>query len=487
MVVCNLGFKKKKLFLSRDPFGEKPLYYTLGHKNFLFCSEIKFIKSLCKKKFEINKDKIYENIFFGYKSLNKDNKTFYKDIFTIESGTNITIDLDLNISKKKYWEPKVHIKKNMNAQEAAEGTNHYLTSSLKLRMRSDVPVAFCLSGGIDSGILVSHAKKTFEKKISTFSIIDKDHRYNESHNIECVVKDLKCGSNLISIENQKNNFFNRLNDLTNYHDGPIATLSYYVHSYLSESISQKNYKVAISGTGADEIFTGYYDHYLLHFEAINNTKYLEKSINSWKKDILPNIRNPYLKNPFLYIEDPGNRELVYEKNFDLLSYSISKKKKQFIEQKYSSELLRNRMINELTNEVVPVILKHDDLNSMYYSIENRSPYLDRDLIKFALTIPPHLLISDGYQKKVLRDSAKGILLDKVRLSKQKKGFNASINSVVDLKNKDVLEFIFNEKSSITEFIDIKKMKNEIRLDKIPNHMSKLIFTIISTKLFLGEN
>ena len=69
----------------------------------------------------------------------------------------------------------------------------------------------------------------------------------------------------------------------------------------------------------------------------------------------------------------------------------------------------------------------------------------------------------------------------------KKGFNASINSVVDLKNKDVLEFIFNEKSSITEFIDIKKMKNEIRLDKIPNHMSKLIFTIISTKLFLGEN
>ena len=228
-------------------------------------SEIKFIKSLCKKKFEINKDKIYENIFFGYKSLNKDNNTFYKDIFTIESGTNITIDLDLNISKKKYWEPKVHIKNNMNAQEAAEGVNHYLTNSLKLRMRSDVPVAFCLSGGIDSGILVSHAKKTLEKKISTFSIIDKDDRYNESYNIECVVKDLNCKSNLINIENQKNNFFNRLNDLTNYHDGPIATLSYYVHSYLSESISQNNYKVAISGTGADEIFTGYYDHYLLHF------------------------------------------------------------------------------------------------------------------------------------------------------------------------------------------------------------------------------
>tara|TARA_B100000900_G_scaffold416215_1_gene450151 strand:- start:32037 stop:33878 length:1842 start_codon:yes stop_codon:yes gene_type:complete len=478
--------KNKKLFLSRDPFGEKPLYYTLGHNFFFFASEIKFIKSLCKKKFEINKDKIYENIFFGYKSLNKDESTFYKEIYSIENGTNLKIDLNLKIFKNKYWQPKAHIKKNMSAQEAAEGTNYYLTNSLKLRMRSDVPIAFCLSGGVDSGILASHAKKTFEKKISTFSIIDKDPRYNESCNINSIVNDLDCESNSIRIENQQNNFFNRLSDLTNYHDGPIATLSYYVHSYLSESISQNNYKVAISGTGADEIFTGYYDHYLLHFEAINNTKYLENSINSWKKDVLPNLRNPYLKNPFLYIEDPHNRDLVYEKNFDLFKYSILKKKKQFIEKKYSNELLRNRMMNELTNEVVPVILKHDDLNSMYYSIENRSPYLDRDLVKFAFTIPPHLLISDGYQKKVLRDSAKGVLLDKVRLSKQKKGFNASINSVVDLKNKDVLNFIFNEKSPIIEFVDIKKIKNEIQLDIIPNHLSKLIFNIISTKLFLGE-
>lgn len=64
------------------------------------------------------------------------------------------------------------------------------------------------------------------------------------------------------------------------------------------------------------------------------------------------------------------------------------------------------MMNELFNEVVPVILKHDDLNSMYYSIENRSPYLDRDLFNFAMTIPPNLLISEGFQKKILRDLVK---------------------------------------------------------------------------------
>ena len=82
---------KKKNFFYQGILLEKTIILYLGHNNFFFGSEIKFIKSLCKKKFEINKDKIYENIFFGYKSLNKDNKTFYKDIFTIESGTNITI------------------------------------------------------------------------------------------------------------------------------------------------------------------------------------------------------------------------------------------------------------------------------------------------------------------------------------------------------------------------------------------------------------
>ena len=91
--------------------------------------------------------------------------------------------------------------------------------------------------------------------------------------------------------------------------------------------------------------------------------------------------------------------MVYEKNFNLSSYAIDDHPIIFEEEDFCDELLRNRMMNELFYEVVPVILKHDDLNSMYYSIENRSPYLDRELYNFAMTIPPHLLIQDGFQKK----------------------------------------------------------------------------------------
>jgi asparagine synthase (glutamine-hydrolysing) len=481
------NIKKKKLFLSRDPFGEKPLYYFLNENGFFFGSEIKFIKSLCNQKFEINKNQINKNLFLGYKSLNKSNNTFYKNIVSVENSSNLSIDLDLNLIKKKYWQPKLNIDHNMKIDDAIKGVKDNLTRSLELRMRSDVPIAFCLSGGIDSSLLASHAKKTFNKKISTFSIIDKDPRYDESENIKHIIDDLKCNHELIKINNDENLFFDRLKLLTNYHDGPIATLSYYIHSFLSENISKKNYKVAISGTGADELFTGYYDHFLLHFQSINGTEYLNPSVESWKKFILPKIRNPYLQNSKLYIDEPKNRDLIYEKNLGVSQYSIANFEEEFEEKDYCDELLRKRMMNELFNEVVPVILKHDDLNSMYHSIENRSPYLDRDLLNFSLTIPPHLLISDGFQKKILRDSGEGILCDKVRLSKEKKGFNASINSIVNLNNPEVLKFIFDKNSPIAEYVDIKKIKNDLKIEMIPNHISKLIFSIISTKFFLESN
>ena len=268
---------------------------------------------MCKRNFQINKDQIQKNIFLGYKSLNKSNSTFYKDIISLEGSSNILIDLDLKLIKKKYWKPELNIDQNMSVNDAVNGVKYKLTKSLELRMRSDVPIAFCLSGGVDSSLLISHAKKTFNKKISTFSIIDKDPRYDESENIEHIIDDLKCKHELIKIDNSENVFFDRLRMLTKYHDGPIATLSYYIHSFLSENISRNSYRVAISGTGADEIFTGYYDHFLLHFESLKGTKYLNSNIESWTKFILPKIRNPYLQNSSLYIKDPDNRDLVYEK------------------------------------------------------------------------------------------------------------------------------------------------------------------------------
>ena len=134
---------------------------------------------------------------------------------------------------------------------------------MKLRTRSDVPIAFCLSGGVDSAALVSIASKVLNLKFKTYSIIDSDKRYNELENINATIRDTNCENELIELK--KNNFLENLKNLIEYHHSPISTISYYVHSLISEKASKQGYKVIISGTGADELFTGYYDHFYYHY------------------------------------------------------------------------------------------------------------------------------------------------------------------------------------------------------------------------------
>ena len=122
-----------------------------------------------------------------------------------------------------------------------------------------------------------------------------------------------------------------------------------------------------------------------------------------------------------------------------------------------------------------------------HSIENRSPFLDTKLFNFIFSIPSKFLIQKGFSKYILREAVKDILVDPVRLDKRKKGFNASINSLVNFQDESVSKFLLDKKSQIFEFIDRKKIQNLFKIKKTPNHLSKFIFSFISAKLFLDSN
>jgi len=468
--------KIKKLFLSRDRFGEKPLFFYKNQKGIYFGSEIKFIKSLSLKNFKINKDKININLLHGYKSIFKDNSTYFKNINFLESGHNLIVDSYLNKKKYKYWKPIYKQNYKLSYNESCEGVRFFLNKSLKIRLRSDVPIAFCLSGGIDSSLLTSLAVKKFNLKVNTFSIIDRDSRYDEKKNILKTIKDLKCKSNLIYL-NFKDSLQN-LEKLVQYHECPISTVSYLIHSYLSKAISKSSFKVAISGTGADELFTGYYHHHLLYLNVLKNSNLFDQKVLEWKKFILPFVRNPYLKNLNLKNKNNNYENLNNIKQF-LKKYYNKKKEIQF----KNTDILRNKMLNEIFYEVIPTILHHDDLNSMFNSIENRSPFLDRNLFEFANSIPTNFLINRGYQKILLRDSFKNILNDDVRLDRQKKGFNASIYSIINFRNPKINSFLFDKNSEINEFVDLKKIKTEIYKNNT-NQFSKFLFSLLNTKIFI---
>ena len=482
--------KKSKIIVSRDRFGEKPALIYRSSNEIIISSQVSYIRNILdNQNFEFNKQKINSFLHRGYKSLFKDNKTFFNKIDYIAPGTNLTINKELKIEIKKYWSLKpLKTNTKFSIQDHIENTKKLLINAVDLRLVSDVPLALNLSGGIDSGAICSIASKILNKKIETFSIIDQDKRYDESKLIKETAKD--CGVKTNFIKLKKNiNFFEILQKSVNYNNYPVFTITNLIQYYLSSFVKKKGYKVVLSGSGADEIYGGYYDHYLMILNKLKkqkNSKYPEY-LKIWKKNIKDNLRNPFFKNHNLFRNDENFRGYVYDNFKNNRNYCLKKLEYNFTEKKFFNELLKNRMANELFYENVPIFMHSEDLNSMQFSIENRSPFLDTKLIEYLFSVKSEHLLNQCQNKFILRSSLIGILNNKVLNQKMKSGFNASILSLFNFKSGEIQEFINND-SLIYDFVDKTKIKNLIKNEKLmqKNSYSKFLFTFLSLKVFLDR-
>tara|TARA_Y100000816_G_C25977089_1_gene510078 strand:- start:425 stop:865 length:441 start_codon:yes stop_codon:yes gene_type:complete len=144
------------------------------------------------------------------------------------------------------------------------------------------------------------------------------------------------------------------------------------------------------------------------------------------------------------------------------------------------------MLNELFHEITPVILHEDDLNSMRYSIENRSPYLDVNLFEFAYSIPNEYLIYDGYGKYILREAVQGVLNEQVRLDRKKMGFNASINSILNLNDTATIDYLLSD-GPVFDIVNRQKIETLLKQDEFENSYNKFLFNFINAKIFLELN
>lgn len=470
------------VLLGRDRFGEKPLFLARTPTGVAFASETRALAALLDSAPRLNRRHLLRGLVHGYKALYKTSETFFQGVEELSPRLVRTIDAEGHARDEAYWQPIVTVDRSMTQEQAVAGSRERLRESLRLRMRSDVPVAFCLSGGVDSSALVSMAAKEFGARVRTFTIVDQDHRYNERDLAQATIDDLGCDATFVDIP--------RAGDLTALrrmiaaHDAPIATITYFVHSMLSEAIAQGECRVVFSGTSADELFTGYYDHFLLHLATVHGTPAHAPALAAWRQHVLPMVRNPLLQDPDLYRRNPGFRDHVFDGSDEIAPWLVEPFTEPYAEESFPADLLRGRMLNELFHEATPVILHEDDLNSMCYSLENRSPYLDRRLFEFAHSIPAEHLIRDGYGKWVLREAVKGILNDRVRLERRKRGFNASIASIVDLAHPGVRDELLDPRAEVFTMVRRDAVARLLDLEFIPNHLSKFLFNFINARILL---
>lgn len=474
--------KKGELYLCRDRFGEKPFYLWKNNSGLYFSSEIKGIAALAGEWPKINQNHILRGLVNGYKSLYKTKETYFQDVEELPSGSYIIIDKNDKIFHQKFWEPKPRFNKKLTFNDSVALTKEAVIRAVKLRMRSDVPLAFCMSGGIDSNTLISIASKILNCDVHGFTIINKDKRYEEKSLVDHMVKTLGIKHTAINLD--KENFLENLYSLIKTHDAPVHTISYYLHWQLMKAMSKNGYKVSISGTAADELFTGYYDHHNLYlYEIFNNKKLYKKSLINWEKYQKRMVRNPHLKNDMLYINNPNFREHIFLNNDLFASWLNNVWEEPFTETNFVPDLLRNRMLNEMFVEAVPVILHEDDLNAMSFSIENRSPFLDKELFDLAYSIPTQHLIQNGRAKSVLRSAMKNIVPNIILNERRKVGFNAPILDLLDINNKKTIDYLLDD-SPVYDLVKKRKIEELVKNNRLPNSSSKFLFNFLNVKMFM---
>jgi asparagine synthase (glutamine-hydrolysing) len=301
---------------------------------------------------------------------------------------------------------------NGDPTTTAKLLNLYLNEAVESHLQSDVPVGSCLSGGLDSTSITALVERHRSNKQvqKTFSAVSKCKEADESNYINAFISSLN-RINPFKIEPDLNKLFDELDDLIWHMDEPFGSTSMYAQRCVFKEASKQGIKVMLDGQGSDELFGGYDAYVMIRInELLKQKRYLKAIIEG-----LYTIKNKGLKpiTPILSSRFAGK---VYPTS-----------EWMGIEDKYAHYTCAYNSVNAYCREqlytiCLPALLKYEDRNSMTFGIEARVPFLDRTLSAFAQSVPSDLKVHNGWTKYILRDAMKGVLIDTIRLRKDKMGF-----------------------------------------------------------------
>ncbi len=477
--------KTKTTVLSRDKFGEKPLYYSLDkkRKSFIFGSNVNYIKKLNIKKITLNEKKILNFMQNGYRSVFSNPSTFFENIDYLSPGTNLLIDRNFKIKFKNFWSKSKYNPNLNNLWKASKKLQKLIDFEFQNSFRSDKPVAFLLSGGIDSSIISSIVNK-YKIKAKFYSFKSKSKNYDETKNINILKNKFKLNHQFVH-SNKSNNFKMLKKFICNF-GFPLMSSTYLAYGSLCNKISKDNKKVLISGNGGDEIFSGYYAHHMSYLLSIESKSYFKKKYREWEKNTKPYIRTSILKNLNEYKQLFKSPNPTFHENKEYEKYFTQKLKSDNLKnQIYSKDPFINHLNKDLFEDSIPAQIHSIDNISMYFSIESRAPYLSKNLFDFRNKLNKNLFIKQGKAKFVLRNAFKKQLPQKIVNEKEKIGFYSTLNETINLKSSEVLNLILN--NSITKkYLKRNLIKEKILNNNLNHQDEKFIFSILNIAILLKK-
>jgi len=469
---------KEIIFCSRDRFGIKPFYYSQIDSKFIFASEIKQFTVINGWQAILNSNRGFD--FLEYGLFNHTNETLFKNVYQLRGGQNLIYNLKSNkFNITQWYDLKTKIKKsNLSFEDSSQEFKELFSDAIRLRLRSDVNVGSCLSGGLDSSSIVCEVNKQLKSKQGTIqetvSSCFEIKKYDEQEYIDEVTKNTNTKSN--KLFPKYDDLFKELENIIWHQDEPFGSTSIFAQWSVFKEARKNNLTVMLDGQGADEYLAGYHGFYSVYFIGLfKSLKFIHlfkelkayKNIHqySWSKitkEILGRMLSGNLK------------DIIKQKYLNkgkLFNTQYKYKYKKHID---SFSSIQEYSIEQLVNINLPMLLHYEDRDSMAFSIEARVPFLDYRIVEFVLSQPDVYKIKDGETKAILRKSMENVLPKKILNRQDKMGF-VTPEEVWIKENKELFLTKIQEYVKLSQGL-INEEASEY-FNKVVNGENKFDFTI----------
>lgn len=441
----------QQLFASRDRFGVKPFYYYLNSTQFAFSSEQKALVMSGLMPRKINKKAAFDYLAFA--SLESEPEGMFEGVIELEPGFNLKLDYkNWKLSLNQYYDLKIaQGVESIDAKkesEYIEELTRLFKDAVDLRLRSDVPVGACLSGGIDSSAIVTQMSDIGKIGIHTFTSASKTAKFDETKYANIVNEKVKAKSNIIYPDSQ--GLLKGVEELIYAQDIPLFSTSTFAQFSVMKKVKEEGVKVVLDGQGGDELFGGYLPYHINQWMDDLRSGNVGRLLGELKSyESLSSGLQFFVKQYLKYYGLRSMPSVIYKRilkkvqsEHDFISKDLMSDfgKRGYKKSKQKPPKSLNGILkHEFYNSRLKQYLKCEDRCSMWNGVEARTPFADDiNLIEYTFQIPGVYKIQKGVKKYLLKEATEHLLPKEIYDRQDKMGYitpnNQWINEIkVDLK------------------------------------------------------
>lgn len=454
-------------FASRDRFGVKPFYYANTQQTFVFGSEQKAFVAAGITPARANAGALADYIVNV--QLEQRPANFFESITELWPGHNLSLDMRTgNVEVNRYYHLSEHINlsnEGLSEKALTEVINYKLEEAVKLRLRSDVEVGACLSGGIDSSVLCGYINKLNQQPLHCFTSVFRQTGINEEAFADAMA--LTAGAIHKKTQPSAEGFLEQLNALVYALDAPIWDTSTYAQFKVMELAAQNHIKVVLDGQGADELFGGYHHHFIAKWNnLLSRGKFAAAMSDIGKSGI--SIPSPYLffaKQKVKQWLGAGNAHLKFILKDDFINSIVASPIRYYND-------INQQQLDDIYESRLKSFLRCEDRCGMWHSVESRTPFSDDPLLfELMFSFNPNRKIKNGVSKHLLREAGKNLIPEIIYRRYDKKGFETPMQDWMKLLHKQMLDEIRAAR------FDFVKAENLQRCNPDDAKQNKLLFRL----------